>query len=150
MSDGTGSALTWAGIITAVTALVGTFLPYLKRKDERVDRQREERDKLRSSIDSRVLSELERLEAKISRFEKREHDMLDEIRALERDRDRGWDLARTWSTRAHTLWHYFANQLQPLNLALERVGQPRFVMPESLPSLEKINLEEYKPDGHRS
>jgi hypothetical protein len=140
MNDGPGSALTWAGLIAAVTALAGAFLPYLKQKDENKTRIQDDREKMRSNLDARVLAELDRLEAKNIRLEKRELDLEAEILKVEKDRDRGWDLARAWHNKSAALWHRLANKITIINGLFDLQTAPAALVEKEppLPPLEGI------------
>ena len=95
--------------------------------------------------DQVLMREMETQRAALSR----EHaDLFDRMRAellrtqarlqeLERDRDRGWDLARWWNRRAHELRHAGLNaQFMVAGLCL-RLGEPPPSWPDMLvPGLE--------------
>lgn len=95
--------------------------------------------------DQALMRELETQRVALSR----EHaDLFDRMRAelqrcqarlaeVERDRDRGWDLARWWNRRAHELRHAGVNaQAAAQNLAFD-AGHPQPSWPDmTIPGLE--------------
>ncbi len=94
-----------AGVPSIASAVWVFWRWWVERDDKRIEGAR--------SREERLMRELEAQRTALSR----EHaDLFDRMRAellrkearlleLERDRDRGWDLARWWNRRAHELRH---------------------------------------------
>ena len=69
-----------------------------------------------------------------------------EKREVERDRDRGWWLARWWERTAHRITHSYRNALAAANLQLEKAGLPAVKVIEiDLPGLEDPKPEKPGP-----
>lgn len=65
------------------------------RRDDRIAREIEEQ---RAALSQEQAELFERIRAELVRYQTR-------LKDVERDRDRGWDLARYWNQRAHELRH---------------------------------------------
>ena len=111
---------------------------HLDRVDRRSDGQ--------STREERLARELEAQRAALS---KEQADLFDRLRGelarcqgrlseLERDRDRGWDLARFWNRRAHELRHAGLNAQTIVAGLCAREELPVPVWPDmNLPNLEE-------------
>jgi hypothetical protein len=81
-------------------------------------------------MDVQSLAMYDRLEAENKRLTAR-------LRDIERDRDRGWDLARYWNSETHRIKHLLIGIIHAANLGLEMAGRTPVRVPEIvLPSIE--------------
>lgn len=132
---------TLIGVAIQGAAAVFTWFKFFRdRSDKRAETEYELRDKVRSTMDAQSLAMYDRLEAENKRLALR-------LREIERDRDRGWDLARWWNSEAHRVKHLLVNIIHAANLSLEVAGRRPVRVPEiTLPSIEDPVL----PHGNRS
>ncbi len=73
----------------------------------------------------------QRRAAEVAEAYRRIAELREENRALEADRDRGWDVARAWNNKAHELNHV-------LNNALLHVPEATRPAPYALPTFQGI------------
>jgi len=92
------------------------------REDNWQDIEARSLERRRETLDRASEAYLDRLERDVRRLEEENED-------LRFDRDRGWNLARWWETKAHELRHELANVLFITHMT-ER-------MPPRLPGLEE-------------
>lgn len=95
--------------------------------------------------DQALMRELETQRAALSR---EQTDLFDRMRAelqrcqarlaeVDRDRDRGWDLARWWNRRAHELRHAGVNAQATAQVLAFEAGHPQPAWPDmTIPGLE--------------
>jgi hypothetical protein len=127
----------------ATTAAIAWFRFRTERSDKHTETVSELRDRVRTNMDVQSLAMYDRLEAENKRLVAR-------LRDIERDRDRGWDLARWWNSEAHRVKHLLANALHLANLRLEQGLLTTVHVPEiRMPSIEEPVLPhgEEKPSG---
>jgi hypothetical protein len=119
------------GVAIQGAAAVFTWFKFFRdRSDKHVETVTELRDRVRSTMDVQSLAMYDRLEAENKRLTAR-------LRDIERDRDRGWDLARYWNSETHRIKHLFAGLLHLANLRLEQAGGQPVTIPEIVfPSIE--------------
>lgn len=128
-----------AGALPSVASGVWVFWRWqLERRDRRADGQltREERlgrelEAQRTALSKEQAELFDRLRAELLRCHARTAE-------LERDRDRGWDLARFWNRRAHELRHAGLNAQTIVAGLCAREELPVPVWPDmSMPGLEE-------------
>ena len=98
--------------------------------DKAAEREAADRARVVSTMDARQSALMDRQDREVERLNRR-------CEECEADRDRGWDLARAWNTRAHKLWH------EVNNLRMATGGR----VPAELPDLEQIDPEQPKGSG---
>jgi hypothetical protein len=119
-----------AALVGIVTQLLVWRKFRIERGDKRDETDADHRDRVRVTMDAQSLAMWDRLEAENKRLAARLQD-------IEHDRDRGWDLARYWNGRAHSVKHQFANLLQRANYRLESAKLEPIQAPEIIwPGLE--------------
>lgn len=118
---------------------------FTERSDKRTETVAELRDRVRSTMDVQSLAMYDRLEGENKRLVARLREMEAEKRELERDRNRGWDLARWWEEDDHRTKHRLLNTVHAANLRLET----NHLAPVEVPRIFLPKLEEPKPDGQQ-
>jgi hypothetical protein len=114
----------------ATTAALAWFRFRTERSDKHTETVSDLRDRLRTTMDTQSLAMYDRLEAENKRLVAR-------LREVERDRDRGWDLARWWNSEAHRVKHLLIGLIHAANLGLEMSGRKPVRVPDiNLPSIE--------------
>src|SRR5436305_13954309 len=87
-----------AAIVAVIPPSVIAWIASRKLKRERSyqveDATADRRDKIRSMLDTQSLSMMDRLEHEIERLNK-------DLVAIRQDRDKGWNFARLWNSKAH-------------------------------------------------
>lgn len=123
---------TLIGVAIQGAAAVFTWFKFFReRSDKKGETVSDLRDRVRSTMDAQSLAMYERLERENKRLAER-------LREMERDRDRGWDLARWWNSEAHRVKHLLLGLLHAANLGLEIAGRQPVRVPEfNLPGIEE-------------
>lgn len=120
--------------VGAFTPSALALLAWWKFRTERGDKRSETtsdlRDRLRATMDAQSLAMYDRLEGENKRLSAR-------LKEIEKDRDRGWDLARWWNSETHRVKHVLIGLIHAANLSLELAGkQPVRVPNFTLPNIE--------------
>lgn len=151
-------------VLAAIAALAAPATAVLIRLvdlwSKRGEQAASERDKERSDFEKRREAEAERVYARVRELEaetmrqrreceeslareRKEHEQAmsferQDKERVERDRDRGWDLARAWNARAHEERHAHINALQRIYARHGDAEGAQFPAPAPLPRLAQI------------
>lgn len=155
----------WAAII--VSAGPTAWLWYRSWRKDHADRkerktleERKNSEDVRQNVDKQSIAIITEMRTEITllterlRNEERDHE------ATKKDRDRGWNRARWWDGRAHSMRHLYNGLLHAANLTIELLGKrysdlatkygevPYEARPIQVPNIFLPGLEDPLPDEH--
>ncbi len=134
------------GIGAMMVALYSARNERRKTTIEKEDRERHAEDRDQARLDKRTEEIIDNLRSdnrdlrqEIAGVRKEIDRKQTRILELERDRDKGWNLARSWEKMAHKVWHAWANVAHVASYDLTKLGGYEIQPPDiKLPPLEEL------------
>lgn len=91
------------------------------RKHKLQDMERKSADDVRRQVDDASIAMISELRNEVGLLTRRLRDTEKDLEGTRHDRDRGWDRARWWEAKCHSLKHLLINLLHAANLGIELV-----------------------------